>query len=91
MGQHDAGAADADALGLHSNGGDQDFRRGADDGRVVVMLRHPKPVIAKAVAMARHGGGVADGGGLWPAGGGDGLVEHRDAHGRVPWLTDRQV
>ena len=74
--QHDAGAADADALGRGGDRGDQDLRRGADDGVVVVMLGHPEAVVAQRLAVLGERDRVADRLAVRTAGDGDRLVEH---------------
>jgi hypothetical protein len=74
MRQHDAGAADPYALGRRGDGRDQDFRRGADDGGMIVMLRQPEAVIAQPLAMPRQRDGIADRGPMRPPGGGNRLV-----------------
>jgi hypothetical protein len=79
--QHDAGAAHPDGAGVGGDGGDQNLRRGADDGRVAVVLRHPEPVVPEGVAQLRQRQRVADRLPLRAAGGGDRLVEDGNAHG----------
>jgi hypothetical protein len=88
--QHHAGAADADALGDGGDGGDEDFRRRADNGLVAVMLGQPEAVVAQRLAVLRQRDGVADGGAVRAADYGDGLVEDGEAQRRllpkVGWL-----
>ena len=84
MGQHDPGRPDADAVRRLGDGGHDDFRRRADDRRMVVMFRYPEPGIAQVLAMLGEGDGVADRliGGLTLGGGGlveDGKLEHGGA------------
>src|SRR5690606_22281112 len=45
--QHHAGAADADRLRPSSDGCNQNFGRGADDGFEAMVLRNPEAVIAE--------------------------------------------
>ena len=78
--QHDAGAADADALGGGGDGRDHDLGRGADDGRMVVMLGHPEALVAQRLAMLGERHGVADRLVLRAAGDGDRLVENGKTH-----------
>ena len=79
MRQHDPGAADADALGLHRQRRDQDFRRGAEDARMVVVFGHPETVIAQRLAMRGERDGIAYCLTVRPTGGGDRLVQNRQA------------
>ena len=58
--QHDAGAADADALGDGGDGRHQDLGRGADDGVVAVMLGDPEAVVAQRLAVLGERDRVAD-------------------------------
>ena len=73
--QHDAGAADADALGGGGNRRHHDLRRGADDGRMVVVLRHPEALVAQRLAVLGERHGVADRLVVRSAGDGNRLVE----------------
>ena len=79
--QHDARAADPDALGRGGDGRHHDLGRGADDGRMVVMLRHPEALVAQRLAMLGERHGVADRLVLRPAGDGDRLVQDGKAEG----------
>jgi hypothetical protein len=54
MGQHHAGAADADASRRGGDRGDQDFRRRADDAGTVMVFGDPKAVVAENIAAARQ-------------------------------------
>ena len=60
MGQHDPGAADSDALCRGGDRRNDDLGCGADDGRVVMMLRHPEALVSQRLAMLGQGNGVAD-------------------------------
>jgi hypothetical protein len=73
--QHDPGAADTDTLRGGRDRRDDDFRRRADDGRMIVMLRHPEAVVAQRFAILRQRHGIADRLVLRAAGDGNGLVE----------------
>jgi hypothetical protein len=83
--QHDAGAADPDALGGGGDGRDHDLRRGADDGRMVVVLGHPEALIAQRLAMLGQRHGVADRLVLRATGNGDRLVENGKTHQTDRW------
>ena len=73
--QHDAGAADADPLGGGGDRGHHDLRCGADDGRMVMVLRHPEALVTQRLAVFGERHRVADGLVVWAAGDGDRLIE----------------
>jgi hypothetical protein len=54
-------SADPDQLRDGGIGGHQDFRGGADDGGIAVMLGHPEPLVAEALAELGERDGVTDG------------------------------
>ena len=78
--QHDAGAADADAIGGGGDGRDHDLGRRADDGRMVVMLGNPEAFVAQRLAMLGKRHGVADRLVLGAVGDGDRLIENGKTH-----------
>ena len=86
--QHDAGAADPDALGGGGDRGDHDLRRGADDGRMVVVLGDPEAVVAQRLAVLGEGNGVADRLILRTAGDGDRLIENGKTHCDERWVAE---
>ncbi len=86
--QHDAGAADPDALRSGGDRGDHDLRRGADDGRMVVMLGDPEPVVAQRLAVPGQRYGIADRLIVRAAGDGDRLIENGKTHYGDKWGAD---
>ncbi len=78
--QHDAGAADADAIGRGGDGRDHDLGRGTHDGRMVMVLGNPEALVAQRLAMLGERHGVADRLVLRAVGDGDRLIENGKTH-----------
>jgi hypothetical protein len=79
--QHHPRAADAHVPGAHRQGGQQDLRRGADDGGQPVVFADPEALVTQRLAVLGQIERVADGIVLAEAGPGRRLVEHRQAQG----------
>jgi hypothetical protein len=81
VGQHDASAANADAAGGGSDGGDEDFWRRAGDGCRVVVLGAPVAMVAQGLGVLGKRERFADGGVGGAAADNGGLVEDGETHG----------
>jgi hypothetical protein len=83
VGQHDPGAAQADALGACGDGRQQDLGGRAHDGGQAVVFAHPEAVVAQGFAMGRQVERVAQGGVFAGTGQRNGLVEDGQLHGGI--------